>query len=75
MKEWYERDQEWYPTEYGKDDVLGTYNHVTPDKVLKAATLVEKGQGCGTESRNIQRNARQANGTRTILLSSLTAGL
>ena len=44
MPEWYESDQKWYPTEYGESDVLGTYNHITPEKVLKAATLVKKGK-------------------------------
>ena len=44
MPEWYESKQKWYPTEYGESDVLGTYNHITPEKVLKAATLVKRGK-------------------------------
>jgi kynurenine formamidase len=44
MAEWYESGQKWYPSEYGESDELGSYNNVTPDKVLKAVSLVKKGR-------------------------------
>lgn len=44
MAEWYESDEKWYPSEYGADDVLGTINHVTPDKAKEAAGLVRTGR-------------------------------
>ncbi len=44
MKEWFENDEKWYPSEYGQDDVLGTLNHINKDKVKSAIGLVKSGR-------------------------------
>ncbi len=44
MPEWYENGEEWFPSEYGKDDVLGTMNHVNQSKVKESAGLVKSGK-------------------------------
>ena len=44
MSGWFDSGEKWYPSRYGKDDVLGTINEIGADKVLKAASLVKKGR-------------------------------
>lgn len=34
----------WWPSEWGKDDQRGAANRMTPDKVLEATRLIERGQ-------------------------------
>lgn len=34
----------WYPSRYGPDDQIGAMNLLTPEKVLEAARLVQRGQ-------------------------------
>ena len=34
----------WYPSKYGADDQIGAMNLLTPQKVLEAARLVQRGQ-------------------------------
>src|ERR1700686_5628918 len=33
----------WYPSRFGKDDVKGALNLITPDSILNALQLVRKG--------------------------------
>ena len=34
----------WWPSKYGKDDVLGSGNTITPEKVKQAAALIKEGK-------------------------------
>ncbi len=36
--------EEWYPSRYGADDVIGAANNLSEDKVQSASTLVEQGK-------------------------------
>lgn len=44
MKEWFENDEKWYPSEYGAADELGTLNHLDSETILKAMKIVRKGR-------------------------------
>ncbi len=44
MSEWFETGEKWYPSDYGEADVLGTLNHLGPEKVLKSVSLVKQGR-------------------------------
>lgn len=44
MPEFFERTEKWYPSEYGEQDVLGTLNHLSQDKVKSAAQLITTGR-------------------------------
>ena len=35
---------DWYPSRYGEDDTLGAINNLTPEKVMQAARLIDKGK-------------------------------
>ena len=35
--------EKWFPSKWGKDDVLGSLNLVTPDSILAALRLIKKG--------------------------------
>ncbi len=35
---------DWYPSEHGADDTLGAINHLSPEKVVRAARLVKTGK-------------------------------
>ena len=35
---------DWYPSRYGADDTLGAINNLTPEKVMQAARLIDKGK-------------------------------
>lgn len=41
--EWFEDGAPWYPSKWGADDVLGSLNAVTPEKVAASAALVRRG--------------------------------
>lgn len=34
--------ENWYPSRFGADDVLGSLNLITPASILKALQLVQK---------------------------------
>src|SRR5919204_5879049 len=34
----------WWPSRYGPDDQRGTLNEITPEKIVAAARLVQKGK-------------------------------
>ena len=36
-------DENWWPSEFGADDLLGAVNRITPEKRIAAAKLVKKG--------------------------------
>lgn len=36
--------EKWWPSKYGKDDVLGAGNLITPEKVKQAAALIKEGK-------------------------------
>lgn len=36
--------EEWYPSRYGADDVIGAANNLSEDKARRASTLVESGK-------------------------------
>lgn len=38
------QQDDWWPSRYGVDDVIGAANEVTPEKVLQAARLITKGK-------------------------------
>lgn len=44
MSEWFETGEQWYPSEYGEDDVLGTLNEIDANKILRSARLVREGK-------------------------------
>ena len=35
---------DWYPSKHGADDTLGAINHLSPEKVIEAASLVKTGK-------------------------------
>lgn len=37
-------DDDWYPSEHGAGDTLGTINHLSAEKVVEAAKLVKTGK-------------------------------
>lgn len=37
-------NEDWFKTEWGRDDELGTLNYITPGKTLEAAKLVRQGK-------------------------------
>lgn len=43
MSEWFEDDSPWYPSKFGSDDILGTLNYLSPDKIISAVKLVRHG--------------------------------
>ncbi len=43
MTEWFEK-KDWFPSKWGPNDVLGTLNTLSADKVLGALKLVKKGR-------------------------------
>ncbi|MDA4126907.1 MAG: cyclase family protein [Thaumarchaeota archaeon] len=43
MTEWFEKT-DWFPSKWGADDVLGTLNALSPNKVLEALRVVKKGR-------------------------------
>ena len=34
----------WWPSKWGKDDVLGSMNLVTPQRILESFSLVKQGK-------------------------------
>lgn len=44
MEEWFQKGEKWFPSPYGKDDVLGTMNEIGPENILRAASIVKKGR-------------------------------
>lgn len=44
MSEWFESNEEWYPSEYGQDDVLGTLNNIDAGTVRKAVGNIRTGK-------------------------------
>lgn len=44
MAEWFEKDEKWFPSPYGIDDVLGTVNEIRPSNIVRAASLVKSGK-------------------------------
>lgn len=44
MSEWLSDSANWFPSKFGPDDVFGTLNFLGPEKVMKAISLVKKGE-------------------------------